>query len=171
MPAAQTPAVHISGDVDTDARFAITHVATSIANADAKAGLLAAALTFTVAAVAGQGAQIAKLIRSHSVLDGFALLAMALAVLALVVSALHVLRAVQPRVDSADSTRFDWPSLADADVEALMAVPPAAAGREAWLHAKQLSLIARAKFAAIAVALRWFALGGAFLLTWSFLAR
>ena len=167
----QSTKAKISGDVDTDARFAITHVATSITNADAKAGLLAAALSFTVAAVSGQRAEIAKLIRAHSVVDGFALLAMALAVLAFTISAVHILHAIQPRVDSAASTRFGWPSLADADVDELAAVPPAAAGREAWLHAKQLSLIARAKFADITVALRWFGFGAAFLFAWSFLAR
>ena len=167
----QSTKAKISGDVDTDARFAITHVAAFITNADAKAGLLAAALSFTVAAVAGQRPEIAKLIHSHTAADGLALSMMALAVLAFTISAVHVVQAIQPRVDSAVSTRFGWPTLADAEIDDLVAVCAAAAVREAWLHAKQLSLIARAKFTAITVALRWFALGAAFLLAWSFLAR
>jgi hypothetical protein len=161
----------VSDHRDADARFVIDHVASWITNADLKAGLLATGLIFAIGVLADQRAAIARQLLFRSATDGVAVAAAAAAIFAFLRSALYVARTVSPRVESTPANRFSWPSLADADVDELLGASAETVRREAWEHARQLARITRVKFAAVAVAVHWFCVGGGFLAAWAFLGR
>lgn len=156
-----------------DAYLAITTIGGWVANAETKVGLLAAAITVLASAVAGQLDVLTGLLKSDVGLRTWAALcAFSLSSLALVACAGFLFAAVRPRLGPGDEpSRFSFPNLADADLDALADPESVATARkEAWLQARTLARIARAKYLWFARALVAAIVAGLAFVAWSALA-
>jgi hypothetical protein len=153
MWSARTPVTPVD---NADVRFAIDQLGKWIANADAKAGLLGAALAVLASAVAQQARVVAHRLPPGSLLDWASLLGFVVSASAVAMSSVFVLRAVSPVVTgSAQFSRYSWSSLADAPLDELMAQTDACIDREqGWAAATLLASIARRKFSNLRRAFR-----------------
>ncbi|MCX5293635.1 hypothetical protein [Streptomyces sp. NBC_00183] len=156
-----------SHDPGEDVRLVIEQTGEWIRSADAKTGLLGAALAVLVSAIA------AKFDRPHiahwSDFPGDAIKAALLAatMLSIVKSAYHMKGVLVPRTPpGAEETRYSWPRVADLPIDQLTALPAANSRREAWVQAKTLSIIAKVKHHQFILALRWSAIATALFLMW-----
>jgi hypothetical protein len=156
-----------SHDPGEDVRLLIEQTGEWIRSADAKAGLLGAALAVLVSAIA------AKFDRPHvahwSDFPGDAIKATLLVatMLSIVKSAYHMKGVLIPRTPpGAEATRYSWPRVADLPVDHLTALPAADSRREAWVQAKTLSIIAKVKHRQFILALRWSAIATVLFLIW-----
>ncbi|MCP2260895.1 hypothetical protein LX15_004615 [Streptoalloteichus tenebrarius] len=143
-PVAPVPGGPLSTE---DARFAMTHFASWIGNADTKAGLLAAATTVLAGAVVGQRAAVVAALTRPTGWRVVALVGLGLSVVGVVVTTLFLIRAVAPRVRQDGFSRYSWPTVADTSLSGLMATDPEGDRREAWLSALTLARIVRRKYA------------------------
>ncbi|MFJ3940063.1 hypothetical protein [Streptomyces parvus] len=148
-------------------RFALEQTGEWIRAADAKTGLLGAALAVLVAAIT------AKFDRAHvanwSEFPGDAIKAGLLAVtlISLVKSAYNMKSVLAPRTQpGSEATRYSWPWVESTSIEGLVQLPPSTSRREAWVQAKTLAIIAKEKHRNFTVALRWSAITTGFFLLW-----
>ncbi|SHG07780.1 Pycsar system effector family protein [Streptoalloteichus hindustanus] len=149
-----------------DARFAINHFATWIGNADTKAGLLAAATTVLAGALVGQRSAVVATLARPTGWQVVALVALALSAVGVVVTTLFLIRAVAPHVRQDGFSRYSWPTVADADLTALLAGQREDDRREAWLSALTLARIVRRKYANLRCAFATWLVGVAGLTVW-----
>lgn len=146
-----------STTVTDDAYQAITTIGGWVTNAEAKVGLLTAAVTVLAGAVVRQRDQVEQLLLATVDTRGLiGLIALGVCVVALVVCAWHLFRALQPHLDvGQEPSRFAFPDLAGAELEVLAdPASVATARREAWVQAQTLARIARDKYRSFALALR-----------------
>lgn len=155
---------HDPGD---DVRLTLEQSGEWIRAADAKTGLLGAALAVLVAAIT------AKFDRAHvahwSDFPGDAIKAGLLAVtlFSLVKSAYNMKNVLIPRTQpGSERTRYSWPWVESASIEELVQLPHSTSRREAWVQAKTLAAIAKAKHSNFKIALRWSAITTGFFLLW-----
>lgn len=131
-----------------DAYQAITTISGWVTNAETKIGLLAAAVTVLFGAVVRQQEHVEEVLAApFGYRSAAALLLLAACVGALAVCGWHLITALRPHLDRSEFSRFAFPDLADADLDRL-ANPDSvrAARREAWVQARTLAQIARAKY-------------------------
>ncbi|GAA1251954.1 hypothetical protein GCM10009609_14110 [Pseudonocardia aurantiaca] len=146
----------------------ITQTSSWIFNADAKAGLLLAALAVLGAALTGQ---LQSTLRGYLVFGvrevaGLVLFAVAAAMLG--ISVFYIYRVLVPRLDETSSeSRFSWPWVSQQALDLIFRREPGGVRREAWVQAVALSGIARAKFSAFRAALQFAIIGSVFLLAGS----
>lgn len=153
-------------DPGEDVRFTLEQTGEWIRAADAKAGLLSAALAVLVAAIT------AKFDRAHVVnwadFPGDAIKAglLAATLLSLVKSAYNLKGVLIPRTQpGSEPTRYSWPWVESASLEEIVKIPTSSSRREAWVQAKTLATIAKDKHRNFTTALRWSAItAGSFLL-------
>lgn len=131
-----------------DAYQAITTIGGWVTNAETKIGLLAAAVTVLAGAVVRQQERVELLLRSPvGCRASAALVALASCVAALALCAGYLFSALRPHLHQSEFSRFAFPDLADADLEMLAdATSLQSARREAWVQARTLARIARAKY-------------------------
>ncbi|MCC8453392.1 MULTISPECIES: hypothetical protein [Streptomyces] len=154
-------------DPGEDVRFVLEQTGEWIRAADAKTGLLGAALAVLVAAIA------AKFDRAHiahwsdfpgDAIKGAILVA---TMLALIKAAYHMKGVLLPRTQSGDEdTRFSWPWVEKSTTEDLVRLSAATARREAWTQAKTLASIAKAKHEQFTYALKWSSITTALFFGW-----
>jgi hypothetical protein len=145
-----------------DALHAISHFTSLIHNADAKAGLGAAAIAGLLAIASQQSDSISAALDSSTRLERAALLVLVAFATALLVTAVAIGYALIPRTPvGAEGGRFSYPTVARDDWR-FGPADRAAAATEAWAQARTLARITRRKFAGVKVAL--IALGFAFVL-------
>jgi hypothetical protein len=169
---APTPAFPVtgtsSGHLDTDGQFMITQTSSWIVNADAKAGLLLAALAVLGAALTGQLQSTLRRYLVFGVREVAALVLFAVAVAMLGISVFYIYRVLIPRLDETSSeSRFSWPWVSQQAPDLILRREPGGVRREAWVQAVALSGIARAKFSAFRAALQFAIIGSVFLLAGS----
>lgn len=155
-----------------DAYQAIATIGGWVTNAETKIGLLAAAATVLAGAVVRQQERVELLLRSPiGYRASAALLALAACVAALAVCAGHLFSALRPRLQRSEFSRFAFPDLADADLQ-MLADPASvqAVRREAWVQARTLARIARAKYQSFMRALVAGIVAGATLVAWLIIA-
>lgn len=156
-----------------DAYQAITTVGSWVTNAEAKVGLLTAAATVLAGAVVRQRDLVERLVTAPLDPRGIVgLVTLATCVIALIVCAWHLFKALRPHLDTGDEpSRFAFPDLAESDLDALADPTSAAtARREAWVQARTLARIARAKYHSFARALVAAIVAGSALVFWLVLA-
>jgi hypothetical protein len=153
-----------------DAQFAISSFAGWINNADAKAGFLAAGLTVLVGTIAGQRDRVYDLLPLAGPRAGVAVAAIAGALVTALVTAVLLGRTMAPRTANRGFSRYAWPSVAASTPELLDSLPATTDGIEAWRHAYDLAVIAKAKFHNITLAIRWLAAATVLLLVWHLVA-
>jgi hypothetical protein len=159
-----------SGDDVGDAFQANSGFSSYINNADAKAGLGAAAAAAIVAGVSQQSAAMGSALTAHTSTERWARFVLVLLAIALLVAVVSIGVALVPRTPvGVNGGRFSFPTVAEDSWQFDPATRPQAA-QEAWAQAQTLARIAKRKFAAIRVAI--YALGAAFLLfcCWSAVA-
>lgn len=136
-------------------------------NADAKIGLLAAALTLLAGGVVRQRRQVETLLQADMhPRAAIALVVFTVCVLTLAAAAFFLERALRPRLTNDQQSRFSFPYLADVDINALMLSDATQVRREAWVQAKTLAIIARAKYRCFSKALSFGLFSGVAFLTW-----
>lgn len=153
-----------------DALPAIDAISTWINNADTKIGLLGIVDTALIGAFAAQHDRARTVLNHADRRDTVGLVLLALGVVALVASILYLFRALQPRLDSYQPSRFAFPWVADADLSDLMAGDHEKIRREAWIQAQTLSRIVRAKYKGLRRALPCAVLAGVLLASWLLVA-
>jgi hypothetical protein len=137
---------------NTDVRFAIDQFARLITNADAKGGLLGAALAVLVDSVGQQGRAIAHRLPPASTVDWAALLALLTGIAAIGLSVAFLVRAVVPRIErSGGFSRYSWPSVVVVPTGELVAADELSDREHGWRTAKIMASIAGRKFES----LRW----------------
>lgn len=126
--------------------------------------------TALIGAFVAQHSHINTAFNHGGVRDATALSLLGLGAIALAASVLYLLRALQPRLDHQQPTRFAFPWVADANLADLMAGNHQTIRREAWIEARALSRIVRAKYQNLRKALPCAAVAGALLITWLIVA-
>jgi hypothetical protein len=158
----EVPAVVPCGDDVGDACHAISEFSGLVNNADAKAGLAAAAMAAIVAGVAQKGPAIKAAAATGTVTATVALVFLVLLGVALVATVASIGFALIPRTPRGTrGGRFSYPTVADDDWQ-FAAATRAQAADEAWSQARTLSRILCRKFTAVKFALYF--LGASFLL-------
>lgn len=157
----------VDHDPGEDVRFVLEQTGEWIRAADAKIGLLSAAIAVIVAAITG------KFDRAHvahwSNFPGDAIKAglLAATMLSLVKSAYHMKGVLVPRVQpGSEGTRYSWPWVETSPVDTLTQLPSSTSRREAWVQAKTLAAIAVEKHRNFTAALRWSAITTGLFLLW-----
>ncbi len=153
-----------------DALHAISHFTSLIHNADAKAGLGAAAIAGLLAIASQQADSITTAMSAGTGQEQAALSVLIALAISLIVTAVATGYALIPRTPlGTDGGRFSYPTVASADWR-FQPVDRTQATAEAWAQAKTLAEIASRKFAGVRVAL--LALGVTFALccAWTGLA-
>ncbi|MEU1171926.1 hypothetical protein [Streptomyces microflavus] len=155
-------------DPGEDVRFVLEQTGEWIRAADAKTGLLGAALAILVTAIT------AKFDRAHiahwsdfpdGAIKGVMLMT---TMLALIKSAYHMKGVLLPRIQPGDGdTRFSWPWIDKTTTEQLIRLSSATTRREAWIQAKTLSSIAKTKHEQFTYALKWSAVTTALFFGWA----
>lgn len=156
------PTAPVTGDIE----FVVGQTADWIRNADAKTGLLLAALTVLLSGVSPHLGDLRMLWTGNA--DRPAelwLLGAAVVLLTLAFGLLVVV--LVPRTRSAARTRYSWPWLERTSVEELARLAPASLRLEGWKQAKQLAGIAAFKYRYFTTAVWIFALSLACFLAWS----
>jgi hypothetical protein len=130
-----------------DAFLALSTIGPWVNNADTKIGLLATALTILTCGAVRQGARVEALVDAgFHIRGGLALAALVVCVVAIVVAASYLCRALRPRLTNGAPSRFAFPHLATADLGTLVDMDPAGVRKEAWIQAQTLSQIVNAKY-------------------------
>lgn len=138
-----------------DARLAIQEIGGWIKNADAKVTILGAGVGVLFGATASRLQIIVEAYRVAGAFSAvFLLLAILLAVSFLGVGG-SVYWALRPRTSHVPRNRFAWPALANVAPEELDFDSESVAG-EAWLQARDLANIAKRKYGAFGVGLKFF---------------
>jgi hypothetical protein len=156
-----SPAVagHVSpGDAGSaaDALAVISLCAGFINNADTKSGLLGAAETVAVGALASEGHELLGSSWVTGPRDVTAALVVFGAVACLLFCGFYLTRSLLPRSDTQTFSRFSWPDLAQVELDVLLGLDDREARTEAWIEAQTLARIVRAKYRHFALAVRWF---------------
>jgi len=139
-----------------DAKLAMSEFGNWIKNADTKVTVLAAALGILVTAIASKADIVRQALSNPAFGVKWTLVtALGLLVVAVLVTAVHVYRALAPRTMASGANRFAWPSVA-AEFRAPSALTRETCLEEAWQQNYVLAQIARAKFGAFRWALRCF---------------
>lgn len=168
-PESRNPSIPSVDDHDPgeDVRFILEQTGEWIRAADAKAGLLGAALAVLVSAIT------VKFDRAHvenwSNFPGDAIKAglLVATMLALVKSAYHLKGVLLPRTQpGSESTRYSWPWVESSTADRLMQLSPSTSRREGWIQAKTLAIIAKEKHQNFTAALRWSAITTGLFLLW-----
>jgi hypothetical protein len=145
---------------NADARFAIDQFARWIANADTKAGLLAAAMVILASAIGQQAASLSHRLPPGSFGGWVSLGGLVVAAGAVVASIAFVVRAVTPTVHASDGfSRYSLVSVAGASVAELIGADPDVDREQGWETATLLARIALRKFRNLRRAFRWWAVG------------
>ncbi len=136
-----------------DAFQAIASTNSYINNADAKAGLAAAAAAALVVAMTQQS-KFSVMLAPHSALQKWALSVLVLFGISICVTILEIGLALMPRIHSGgmDNNRFSFPSISTEEWH-FVSTSRAQAAEESWIQAQTLARIAVGKFAHIKVAL------------------
>jgi hypothetical protein len=136
-----------------DAFQAVTISTAFINNADAKAGLSAAAVTAVVAVLSQQTATIGTVLSGHTTADRWSLLDFILLALSLAMSCYGIGHALIPRHASGNGGgRFSFPDVAQRGWRFTPASRSGAA-LEAWAQAQTLAQIAKRKFIGVRIAI------------------
>lgn len=144
-----------------DARFVIDHFTRWIANADTKAGMLAAALIITADALGEQGRIVANRLPPRSPAEWVAVLALLVCTCGIVASVAFLLRTVTPRVEmSVRFSRYSFASVADAPIADLVRMDRGSDREQGWRTATILASIARRKFRNLQRAFAWWMFAG-----------
>ncbi len=150
-----------------DAFLALSTIGPWVNNADTKIGLLATALTVLTSGVVRQRSRVEALFdEGFHIRGGLALAALVVCVVAIVVAAACLYRALKPRLTNGDPSRFAFPHLATADVKTLADMDPAAVREEAWTQVQTLSQIVNAKYECFRSALRAGLVAGVAFVAW-----
>ncbi|PZE86603.1 hypothetical protein EDF31_101616 [Curtobacterium sp. PhB142] len=141
------------------AKLAVSETGAWIKNADTKATILAAGLGATATVTASRAAPTWALIAgSNQVLSIAAVIAVSVFVVGAVGTVWCAVRTLIPRTNvSGGRNPFAWPSVASSFVVDDSEFQKASA-KQAWNQVHALALIAKAKYEAFALALRWFIL-------------
>jgi hypothetical protein len=143
-----------------DARFAIDQFARWIANADTKAGLLAAAMVILASALGQQGAPLSHRLPPGSFGGWVSLCGLVVSAGAVVASTTFLVRAVAPSVEASEGfSRYSLVSVADASVADLVRANSDLDRDQGWGTATLLARIALRKFRNLRHAFRWWAVG------------
>lgn len=150
-----------------DAFLALSTIGPWVNNADTKIGLLGTALTVLTCGAVRQRRRVEALFDEGIHFRGaVALAALLLCVIAIVVGGACLYRALRPRLTNGTPSRFAFPHLATADLEALADMDPAAVRKEAWVQAQTLSQIVSAKYEGFRSALRAGLVAGVAFVSW-----
>lgn len=129
-----------------EAFHALSSLNSWVNNADAKIGLLAAALTVLASGVVRQRHRVElALSDATAVRTRVGLALFAVCVIALGVSAVYLYRGLRARLDG-EVSRFGFPHAAQADVPALTSGNPRQIRHEAWTQVHTLSRIVMKKY-------------------------
>lgn len=160
-----------SGPPPEDAFQALSSVNSWVNNADAKIGLLAAALTVLAGGAVRERALVEDTITGDSTgRTSGALALFGLCVVALAVAAVCLLRGLRARVADDTPSRFAFPYAASAKLDELTRARPGQIRREAWMQVQTLSIIAMRKYRFFNWALTWGIVAGLALVGWLVLA-
>jgi Pycsar effector protein len=144
-----------------DARFFIDHFTRWIANADTKAGMLAAAQIIMAGALGDQGRTVVHRLPPGSPAEWAALVALLVATAGVALSIGFLIRTVRPRIEAAGGfSRYSFASVADAAIADLVRVDRGADREQGWRTAAILAAIARRKFRDLQRAFGWWAFAG-----------
>lgn len=144
-----------------DARFAIDQFGRWIANADTKAGLLAAALVIMGGALGDQSRVVGHRLPPTSFADWISLVALLAATGAIVTSIGFLVGVVSPRLEQPDGfSRYSFPSVADAPIAELVRVDGGSDREHGWRTASVLASIACRKFRCLRRAFAWWVVAG-----------
>lgn len=150
-----------------DAFRALSSVNSWVNNADAKIGLLAAALTVLAGAVVRQRASVGEAVTGIADFGAIvALVFFGVCVVALAFAAVCLFRGLRARVADDTSSRFAFPYAAGVDLDKLTQAQPGEIRREAWMQVQTLSKIALTKYRLFNWALTWGVVAGLALIGW-----